>query len=71
MIYPDFDPLYFSIRHEIELTEGVCINCKKSYPINIPIISKDIVGFTQADHGCGEKYIQVVFKPRKDDPFWD
>jgi hypothetical protein len=64
MIYPEIDAKIWSVRHGIELSSYPCFNCKKLVDVNIPIISKDFVGFESKNHGCGEEYKIILLKPR-------
>ena len=64
MIYPDINPIKFSLKYDIELSNDFCRNCKREVQVNIPIISKDFVGFESPLHECGENYKIIVLKPR-------
>ncbi len=64
MIYPEISPLGWSIKHNIELASSKCRKCDRYVDVDIPIISKDFVGFESTAHECGEGYKVILLKPR-------
>jgi hypothetical protein len=65
LIYPDTDPKSFSLKHNVAIIEERCINCGMLVEVNIPITSKDFVGFQSKEHECGPNYIISYLKDRK------
>jgi hypothetical protein len=66
MIYPEVEPKSWSAKHGVPLHPSRCYKCGKEVSVDIPVISKDYVGFTSEDHGCGPEYIIIHVKPRHD-----
>lgn len=65
MIYPDTDPKVFAFKHGISPTQHPCYSCKRIVDVNIPVISKDFVGFESDIHEpCGASYRISHLKPR-------
>ena len=64
MIYPEVDPLKWSYKHGVPLSKEKCRKCGIEVDVNIPIISKEFVGFESGLHECGEQYRIVVIKKR-------
>jgi hypothetical protein len=44
-----------------------CPKCKKTFPINNPVIIKDSHGYTSAVHECGNGYIGFVLSSKNPD----
>ena len=63
MIYPDVSPQHWSFKHGLELGTDRCRKCGREVEVNIPIISKDFVGFESVAHECGEEYKIIYLKP--------
>lgn len=69
MIYPDTDPKLFALKHGIQLKQHPCHKCGILVDVNIPMISKEYVGFESKPHEpCGPQYKISSFKHR--DPNW-
>lgn len=64
MLYPDTDPKHFSLKHGVPLCSRKCHKCGIETELNIPVISKDYVGFESKDHGCGKEFIVSLVKIR-------
>jgi hypothetical protein len=70
MIYPDTDPQSFSLKHGVPLVIKKCKNCGKEVDVNVPIISKDFVGFESKVHEpCGTKFKISHVKPTSGNHF--
>lgn len=65
MIYPEEDPIKFGLKHGIEITTDKCRKCQSLVSVDIPVISKDFVGFESEPHyPCGPQYKIIYLKPR-------
>lgn len=64
MIFTESDPVKFSLKHGISIISDKCRKCGIEVLVNIPVITKDFVGFESKDHGCGRNYIISHLKPR-------
>ena len=55
-----------SLKHDIEIELHTCRNCGKEVEVNIPVISKDFVGFESTPHEpCGLGFRISILKPRE------
>jgi hypothetical protein len=70
MIFSPMDKKQFSLKYDIEITKDTCRGCKCEVEVDIPIISKDFVGFCSKEHECGKQYIIYVLKSRNEN-FWE
>jgi hypothetical protein len=64
MIRSLLDTRHFAVKYGISPTQDNCRLCGVSVEVDIPVISKDFVGYESEDHGCGHAYIISVLKPR-------
>lgn len=69
MIYPDRDSVEWAMKHNLELRSHRCMGCGEPRAVDVPIISKDFVGFESKEHKCGPKYKIILLKPRFDADF--
>jgi hypothetical protein len=64
MIYPQVNPLEFSLKYNVPLIKEECRGCGKEVEVNVPVISKDFVGFESEPHEpCGQSFVVTYVKP--------
>jgi hypothetical protein len=64
MIIIETNPHLWAIKHKLELKTELCRKCGREVEVNIPVISKDFVGFESVSHECGAGYRISILKPR-------
>jgi hypothetical protein len=64
MIYLDVNPTRWKEKYGVEPCEDVCRKCGCKVVVDIPIISKDFVGYESEAHECGNGYKIIMLKPR-------
>jgi hypothetical protein len=64
MIYLDKNITRIKEKYGLEPCEDVCRNCGRKVIVDIPIISKDFVGYESEAHECGNGYKIIMLKPR-------
>jgi hypothetical protein len=62
----DIDSKAFSLKYGIEIQKECCRKCGREVDVNIPVISKDFVGFESLSHECGLGYRISILKPRNE-----
>ena len=64
MIKIDIPPQEHSKKYDIPIAQETCRGCGKVVDVNVPVISKDYVGFESPIHECGEGFRVSKLKPR-------
>ena len=69
MIYPETDPKEWELKHGVPCNQSICRKCGEHVWIDIPIISKDFVGFESKEHQpCGRQFVITIVKIRPKSP---
>jgi hypothetical protein len=56
MLYPQFEPGEWAELHGLKISNETCLNCKKEFPVNVPVAEPEMRGFQMVAHGCPEAY---------------
>lgn len=68
MIYLDLTIQQTISKYHIRPINEICRNCGVTVDVDIPVISKEWVGYESKNHGCGRKYtISYVKKTNGND----
>lgn len=53
----------WSNKYSIPINKEMCRKCGIEVEVNIPVMTKDFVGFESEIHECGEGYRISILKP--------
>jgi len=67
MFKPETDPKIWAMKYNLTIQNERCRKCNKEVEVNIPVISKDFVGFESLPHECGEGFRISILKPRNEE----
>ena len=64
MIYLDVNKKDWIKKNHFKICKFKCSGCGKTFPIDIPIMTKDSIGLVSKSHECGAEMISAVLRPR-------
>lgn len=59
------NPHSWALKYDLKVRNEFCRKCGKEVEVNVPVISKDFVGFESLPHECGLGFRISILKPRE------